>query len=174
MIEDDHNGYDHDAYCHTSYQFMMLVGKDDPRVIEIDLRATNHVFNQSGKTMRSFEVILDSQSTCDVIINKAMVINIRDCVIILVLQTQSGSCQITQIAYLLGVGTVWYYPEGAANILSQYRMVVNSVWDVQFNLKHYRFSSDVNDLAYKVETSEGIKFEFMPTKKGLHELDCSS
>ena len=60
-FEDDHNGYDHDAYCHTSYQFMMLVGEDDPRVIKIDLRATNHVFNQSGKNIRSFEVLLDSQ-----------------------------------------------------------------------------------------------------------------
>ena len=55
---------------------MMLVGEDDPRVIEIDLRATNHVLNQSGKTIRSFEVLLYSQSTCDVIINEAMVINI--------------------------------------------------------------------------------------------------
>ena len=110
-------------------------------------------------------MILDSQSTCDVIINEAMVINIRDCVMILVLQTQSGSCRITQIADLPGVGTVWYYPEGAANIPSQYRMVVNSGWDVQYNSKHYRRSRDVNDLAYKVETSEGIKFEFMQTKK---------
>ena len=76
MIEDDYDGYDHDAYCHTSYQFMMLVGEDDSRVIEIDLRVTNHVFNKSGKTLRSFEVLLDSQSTCDVIINEAMVINI--------------------------------------------------------------------------------------------------
>ena len=53
-------------------------------------------------------------------------------------------------------------------------MVVNSGWDVQYNSKHYRRSRDVNDLAYKVETSEGIKFEFMPMKKGLHVLDCSS
>ena len=33
MIEDDHNGYDHDAYCHTSYQFMMLVGEDIIRLL---------------------------------------------------------------------------------------------------------------------------------------------
>ena len=52
VIEDDHDGYDHDTCCHTSYKFMMLVGEDDSPVIEIDLRATNHVFNQSGKTRR--------------------------------------------------------------------------------------------------------------------------
>ena len=108
------------------------------------------------------------------IINEAMVINIRDCVMILVLRTQLGSCRITQIADLPGVGTVWYYPEGATNILSQYRMVVNSGWDVQYNSKIYQRSRDINDLAYKVETSEGIKFEFIPTKIGLHVLDCSS
>ena len=33
MIEDNHNGYDHDAYCHTSYQFMMLVGEDIIRLL---------------------------------------------------------------------------------------------------------------------------------------------
>ena len=76
VIEGDHDGYDHDAFCHNLYQFMMLVGRDDSRVIKIDLRATNHVLNQSGKTLRSFEVLSDSQSTCDVIINEAMVINI--------------------------------------------------------------------------------------------------
>ena len=53
-------------------------------------------------------------------------------------------------------------------------MVVNSAWDVQYNSKHYRCSRDVNDLAYKVDTLEGINFEFMPTTKGLHVLDCSS
>ena len=103
-----------------------------------------------------------------------MVIKIRDCVMTLVLRTQSGSCRITQIADLPGVGTVWYYPEEAANILSQYRMFGNSGWDVQYNLKHYQRSRYVNDLAYKVETLEGIKFEFIPTKIGLHVLDCSS
>ena len=71
---------------------------------------------------------------------------------ILVLRTQSGSFRISQIADLPGVGTVWYYPEGAENILSQNRMVVNSGWDVQYNWTRYQRSRDVNDLAYKVET----------------------
>ena len=33
----------------------------------------NHVFNQSGKTIRSLEVLLDSQLTCDVIIKGARI-----------------------------------------------------------------------------------------------------
>ena len=44
----------------------------------------------------------------------------------LVLRTQAGEYRIDQIAELPGVGTVWFYPKGVANILSQYRMVVNS------------------------------------------------
>jgi hypothetical protein len=100
----------------------------------IDLRGKNHIYNQTGsshKSMKLFDLLLHSQSTCDVIVNGIFVTNIRKSKMTLVLRTQAGECRIDMIADLPGVGTVWYYPSGVANILSQHRMVVNSGWDVE-------------------------------------------
>ena len=63
--------------------------------------------------------MLDGQSICDVIINDALVTNIRPCKWALQLETQSGNCCIDKIADMRGVGTVWLFREGIANILSQ-------------------------------------------------------
>ena len=71
-------------------------------------------------------MLLDSQSTCDVIVNKDLVQNIRECKWTLCLQTQAGVCRIDHIADMAGVGTAWYYAEGVANILSQHRMATLS------------------------------------------------
>ena len=45
----------------------------------IDLRGKNHVFNQTGshKSMKIFDMLRGNQSTCDVIVNGAFVLNIR-------------------------------------------------------------------------------------------------
>jgi hypothetical protein len=141
----------------------------------IDLRGKNHVFNQTGshKSMNLFDVLCDNQSTCDVIVNGAFVVNIRQSKMTLVLRTQAGECRISMIADLPGVGTVWYYPNGVANILSQHRMVVNSGWDVDYSSRTYKKSGDIRDLKYECVTSEGIKLVFAPNKEGLHILDCT-
>ena len=142
----------------------------------IDLRGQNHVFNQTGshKSMKIFDMLCDNQSTCDVIVNKAFVINIRRSKMTLLLRTQAGNCRINMIADLPGVGTVWYYPEGVANILSQHRMVVNSKWDIDYNSKLYKKTGNTRDLKYNCVTAEGIELSFSPNKDGLHILDCSN
>jgi hypothetical protein len=47
--------------------------------IIVDLRGKNYVYNQTGshESMKLFDVLLDSQSTCDVIVNGIFVTNIR-------------------------------------------------------------------------------------------------
>ena len=143
--------------------------------VVIDLRGKNHVYNQTGshKSMKLFDVLLDSQSTCDVIVNGIFVTNIRKSKMTLVLRTQAGKCRIDMVADLPGVGTVWYYPAGVANILSQHRMVVNSNWDVEYSSRSYKKSLNVNDLRFDCTTSEGIKVSFSSTSDGLHVLDCT-
>jgi hypothetical protein len=142
----------------------------------IDLRGKNHVYNQTGshKSMKLFDVLLDSQSTCDVIVNGIFVTNIRKSKMTLVLRTQAGECRIDMVADLPGVGTVWYYPSGVANILSQHRMVVNSNWDVEYNSKLYKNTLNINDLKFNCTTSEGVKVSFSSTPDGLHVMDCAS
>jgi hypothetical protein len=141
----------------------------------IDVRGKNHVFNQTGnhKSLKLFDMLIDSQSTCDIIVNGIFVTNIRPSKMILVLRTQAGECRVNMIADLPGVGTVWYYPNGVANIVSQHRMVVNSGWDVEYSSTTYKKTQNVNDLAYKCVTSDGVELAFPPNKDGLHVLDCS-
>ena len=78
-------------------------------------------------------MILDSQSTCDVTINKDFISNVRHCKCALHLQTQEGECRVNQIEYLAGVGSVLNYPEGIANILSQYIIYNFSKWRISHN-----------------------------------------
>jgi hypothetical protein len=106
-------------------------------------------------------------------VNGAFVINIRQSKMTLVLRTQAGKCRINMIADLPGVGTVWYYPQGVANILLQHRMAVNSNWDIDYSSKMYKKTGSTNDLKYNCVTSEGVRLSFSPNKDGLHILDCS-
>ena len=90
----------------------------------------------------------------------------------LVLRTQAGEYRIDQIADLPEVGTLWFYPKGMADILSQHRMVVNSECDVDYSTKSYSKSGNIQDLKYDCVTSEGVNVTFTPNKQGLHVLDC--
>ena len=104
-----------------------------------------------------WRVLLDNQSTCDVIINKRIVINIheRDCT--LVLRTQSEDCRINRIiADLPGVGTVCFYCEGVPSILLQYQMILYSKWKVDFSSDQFYCTGNVRDLKEISVTSKGI------------------
>ena len=155
--------------CHTGWAF-------NNQEILIDICNTNHAFNQSKNTvlLTDVDVLCDNQSTSDIIKNKAFLNNIRECKWTLVLPTQSGIFCINKIADLPGVGTVWYYPEGAANILSWHRLVVNSGWSIQQDSDIYHQTGNTDDRLIRCVTSEGVKCEFRPTQEGLHVMDCKS
>jgi len=72
-----------------------------------------------------------------VIVNNLFLRIIRNSNWTLVLQTLSGVCRINQVGDLPGVGTVWYHPQGSANIFSRYRMVTQSKWRVSYNSARY-------------------------------------
>ena len=138
------------------------------------MRDVNHSYNQSQKGLRKLlELLLDNCSTCDVIVNGDFLLNIRKCDWTLALKTQAGDCKIDQIGGLPGVGTVWYHPEGVANILSLHRMAVNCRWDIDYTTKQFQESNDTGDLGFKCKTLENVELFFGPTKTGLHVMDCS-
>ena len=99
-----------------------------------------------------WELLLNNQSTCDAIINPEMLSNIRGCKWTLRLQTQAGECAIDQVEDLTCVGMVWFYLEGVASILSQFRMIVHSKWRVYCNADKHHRSGDINDLGFDVVT----------------------
>ena len=69
-----------------------------------------HAYNQSSrhrvKRDRLWELLLDNQSTCDVIINSKLLTNIKNCRWTLRLQTQAEECVICEAGDMKGVGTV--------------------------------------------------------------------
>jgi len=63
-------------------------------------------------------ILLDSQSTVDVFCNGKMLTNIHDTKRDLTLHCNAGTTSIIKKGDLKGYGTMWYHPDGIANILS--------------------------------------------------------
>ena len=157
---------------HPGYAFNSMV-------ISVDLQNTNHAFNQASfnqagsvsTILTKYQILNDNQSTSDIIVYAGFVINIRKCCWTLVLRTQLGECRINQIADMPGAGTVWYYLDGAANILSGHRLVVNSGWSVKQDSDEYHQTGNPEDLSIRCVMKEGVRCEFKPTADGLHVMD---
>ena len=142
------------------------------RSVSMDVSKMNHVYNQTS-SLKCYEVLFDSCSTCDIFVNRDFLRDIRDCRWTLLLKTQAGECRVNKIGDLPGVGTVWYYPDGSANILSAHRMVIHSGWSVNYSTDKFLKTNRIKDLAYECTTNEGVKVCFRPTKQGLYIMDCS-
>jgi len=63
-------------------------------------------------------ILLDSQSTVDMFMNKKLLKNIHDTKKTLSLHCNAGVTTVDKIRDLPGYGTVWFYEDGIANILS--------------------------------------------------------
>jgi len=102
-------------------------------------------------------ILLDSQSTVDVFKNKKLLKNIRDAIKALSLHCNSGIAMVNKIGDLPGYGTVWFYEDGIANILS-----LNNV------TKKYRVTYDSTAYdCFEVHKAGGTKRVFKPSKRGL-------
>ena len=63
-------------------------------------------------------ILLDSQSTVDVFKNKKLLKNIHDAKMALSLHCNAGIAMVNKNRDLPGYGTLWFYEDGIANILS--------------------------------------------------------
>jgi hypothetical protein len=80
-------------------------------------------------------VLLDNQSTLDVFSNPLLLENIREGVGSMTIHCNAGAVKTTTVGDLPGYGTVWYHPNGIANILSLSR-VINSGHRVTYDSQH--------------------------------------
>jgi hypothetical protein len=158
--------------CENAYKFLHSASTDvDMQKQMEDLRGKNHIFNQKSKgRLNIFHILFDNQSMVNVFYNGAFLCMIQTSEKKLHLYTNAGMVVIDKIGDLPGVGTVWYHPEGIANVLSNARVPKNG-FEVDYSSQ--KDSKGYRDPAYRIETREGIKLRFIPNEKGLHFLDCT-
>ena len=89
------------------------------------------------------------------------------------LENTSRVCRTNQISDLPGVGTVWFYPDGVANILSQNQLVVDRKEKNNCSTDQYYQTKNVLGLSCHYMTSKGRNVTFLPTPEELHVIDCS-
>jgi len=102
-------------------------------------------------------ILLDSQSTVDMFKNKKLLKNINDAKKALSLHCNAGIAMVNKIGDLPGYGTVWFYEDGIANILS-----LNNIKKKY----HVTYDSTACD-CFEVHKADSTKFVFKPSKKGI-------
>ena len=110
-------------------------------------------------------ILLDSQSTVDVFCNPRLLNNIREGKRQLVLHCNAGTTIVSKKGDLKGYGTVWFHPQGIANILSLSN--VSKKHRVTYD------SGNKDEQGLVVHKEDRSKRIFRPSKKGLYYSDVA-
>ena len=118
---------------------------------------------QHGGHLRPEWILLDNQSTVDVFTNRRLLKNIRRAKTNMFIHCTAGVAKTNLIGDLPGYGTIWYHPNGIANILSLSKVK-----------EKYRvtFDSDKNN-QFIVHWTDGTQRVFQQSPRGLYFLDTS-
>ena len=138
---------------------------------EIEDQDTSFVFVQDVRTVETQHggrlppewILLDNQSTVDVFTNRRLLKNIRRAQKNMFIHCTAGVAKTNLVGDLPGYGTVWYHPDGIANILSLSKVK-----------EKYRvtFDSDINN-QFIVHRPDGTQRIFQQSSRGLYFLDTS-
>lgn len=109
----------------THYQFLQDGAIDCGTVLQTGL---------GGAGIPESWILLDSQSTIDVFRNKELLNNVRETETRMRIHSNAGTVVTNLVGDYPGYGTVWYDPNGIANILSMSSMV-NKGYDVHYDSK---------------------------------------
>ena len=148
-------------------------------------RGINHMFAQSRGGINPNWLLLDSESSVNLIVNRQLLTNIRvaENGASLTVHCNAGTTQTNLIGDMNGFGTVWFYEDGIANVISlglvtnKFRVTMDSDIDNAMyihkpNGNIRRFSKGENNLYY-YNTSDAASTETLltiTTVKGQKEL----
>ena len=123
-----------------------------------------HLETRHGGCLPLEWVLLDSQSTIDVFLNRRLLKNIRRIGQYMYIHCTAGVTRTNLVGELPGYGTVWFHPDGIANILSLAR--VKTKYRITFN-------SDENN-EFVVHKPDRSTRNFKESSRGLYYHDTST
>ena len=123
-----------------------------------------HIETRHGGCLPLEWVLLDNQSTIDVFVNRRLLQNIRRIRQYMYIHCTAGVTRTNLAGDLPGYGTVWFHPDGIANILSLSRVKTK-----------YRitFDSDMTN-EFIVHKPDGSTRNFKESSRGLYYHDTST
>ena len=110
-------------------------------------------------------LLLDNQSTVDIIRDSTLLKNIHTAERPIMIQSHAGRRQISKQGLLPGYGIVWHDPKGPANIIS-----LNNA-RTMFSIKYD--SENGNTFNLFDRSSGRLKHQFLPSQDGLFYMDTS-
>ena len=121
------------------------------------------LFSQSKATVPRSWILLDNQSTVDVVCNKALLENVRPVGRRMYIHCNAGTRWTEQQGDLPGYGPVWYCPQAIANILSLHN--VSHRWRVTYD----SWSGN----GFVVAKDDGSTIKYCPSTDGLHYYETN-
>ena len=134
---------------------------DEDAVLNLNNRGVKALRKKSKGGIPVYWLLLDSQSNVDAVSNRKLLRNIRKAEKMLRIFCNAGSTTTDLIGDLPGYGTVWYLPNGIANILSLANVTDN-----------FRVTLDSSvDNAFRVHKTDGTVRRFEKASRGLYYYD---